>query len=204
MLAHLDRVPLREASMEPHEVLASESQERMLAIVTPEDLPAVLAIADKWGVLATAIGEVVEGDRLVVQWHGEVVVDVPPGSLADDGPVYERPIERPADQDDLLAARHPPTRGRRARRPAAADGRLAEPVQPPLGGRAVRPDRARRHRAGLAGGRRRRTAVGVRPRHRAGTDGNGRYARLDPYAGAQLALAEAYRNVAATGACRSR
>jgi phosphoribosylformylglycinamidine synthase len=59
--AHLDRVPLREASMEPHEVLASESQERMLAIVTPEDLPAVLRIADKWGVLATAIGEVTDG-----------------------------------------------------------------------------------------------------------------------------------------------
>src|SRR5688572_18626438 len=103
MRAHLERVPLREASMEPHEILASESQERMLAIVTPEDLPAVLAVAEKWGVLATAIGEVTDGDRLVVDWHGEVVVDVPPGSLADEGPVYSRPIERPADQDEIVA-----------------------------------------------------------------------------------------------------
>ena len=107
MRAHLDRVPLREASMEPHEVLASESQERMLAIVTPDEPAAVLAIADKWGVLATAIGEVVEGDRLEVLWHGEAVVDVPPGSLADDGPVYERPMARPADLDDLRAAAPP-------------------------------------------------------------------------------------------------
>src|SRR3712207_5956261 len=107
MRAHLDRVPLREASMEPHEVLASESQERMLAIVTPANLPAVLAVAQKWGVLATAIGEVTDGDRLVVEWHDEVVVDVPPGSLADDGPVYSRPFARPADQDELQAAALP-------------------------------------------------------------------------------------------------
>jgi phosphoribosylformylglycinamidine synthase len=106
--AHLDRVPLREASMEPHEVLASESQERMLAIVTPANLPAVLAIAEKWGVLATAIGEVVEGDRLEVLWHGEAVVDVPPGLAGDDGPVYERPMARPADLDGLRRRPPPP------------------------------------------------------------------------------------------------
>jgi phosphoribosylformylglycinamidine (FGAM) synthase-like enzyme len=108
MRAHLDRVPLREASMEPHEVLASESQERMLAIVAPQDLDAVLAVAARWGVLATAIGEVVEGDRLEVLWHGEPVVDVPPGSLADDGPVYDRPTARPSDLDALRAAPAPP------------------------------------------------------------------------------------------------
>src|SRR5690242_1434800 len=108
MRAHLDRVPLREASMEPHEVLASESQERMLAIVTPANLAKVLEIADKWGVLATAIGEVVEGDRLEILWHGETVVDVPPGSLADDGPVYERPMQRPADLDALQSKELPP------------------------------------------------------------------------------------------------
>jgi phosphoribosylformylglycinamidine synthase len=204
MLAHLDRVPLREASMEPHEVLASESQERMLAIVAPEDVPAVLAVADKWGVLATAIGEVVEGT----------------GS-SSSGTARSSSTSRPArwpttDRSTSGRSSGPPTRTtwsprQRPRtprsassRPAAPDGRLAEPLQPPLGGRAVRPDRARRHRAGLAGGRRSRTAVGVRARHRAGDDGNGRYARLDPYAGAQLALAEAYRNVARRGRCRSR
>ena len=107
MRVHLDRVPLREADMAPHEVLASESQERMLAIVEPRHLPRVLELAARWGVLATAIGEVVEGDRLTVLWHGETVVDVPPGSLADDGPVYERPRERPADLDALRAAAPP-------------------------------------------------------------------------------------------------
>jgi phosphoribosylformylglycinamidine synthase len=201
MLAHLDRVPLREASMEPHEVLASESQERMLAIVAPEDVPAVLAVADKWGVLATAIGEVVEGDRLVVQWHGEVVVDVPPGSLADDGPVYERPIERPADQDDLVAAPAPayPSVGelgelllRMVASPNLCSRRwVVEQYDRIVLGDTVL---AWPEDAGVV--RLSESGLGVA----LATDGNGRYARLDPYAGAQLALAEAYRNVAATGA----
>jgi phosphoribosylformylglycinamidine synthase len=201
MLAHLDRVPLREASMEPHEVLASESQERMLAIVTPEDLPAVLAIAEKWGVLATPIGEVVEGDRLVVQWHGEVVVDVPPGSLADEGPVYQRPIERPADQDDLLAAAAPAYPGvaelgelllRMVASPNLCSRRwVVEQYDRIVLGDTVL---AWPEDAGVV--RLSESGLGIA----LATDGNGRYARLDPYAGAQLALAEAYRNVAATGA----
>ncbi len=105
MRAYLERVPLREASMLPHEILASESQERMLLIVTPENLKAVLAIADKWGVLATDIGEVTDTGRLVITWNGETVVDVPPGSLADDGPVYARPMREPSDLPLLQADR---------------------------------------------------------------------------------------------------
>ncbi|MGB8649527.1 MAG: phosphoribosylformylglycinamidine synthase subunit PurL [Mycobacteriales bacterium] len=200
MRAHLDRVPLREASMEPHEVLASESQERMLAIVEPAKLDAVLAIAAKWGVLATAIGEVVEGDRLEVLWHGEVVVDVPPGSLADDGPVYERPMSRPADLDALQGAALPPY-------PEASKELLLQMVASPnlcsrrwvveqydrivLGNSVLAwPEDAGVVRLSEE------TGLGVA----LATDGNGRYTRLDPYTGAQLALAEAYRNVAATGA----
>jgi phosphoribosylformylglycinamidine synthase II len=199
MRAHLERVPLREASMEPHEVLASESQERMLAIVTPEDLDAVLAIAKKWGVLATAIGEVTDGDRLVVTWHDEVVVDVPPGSLADDGPVYARPIEQPADQDSLAATPLPAY-------PAASKELLLRMVASPnlcsrrwvveqydrvvLGDTVLAwPEDAGVVRLSDSG-------LGIA----LATDGNGRYTRLDPYTGAKLALAEAYRNVAATGA----
>ncbi|MCW2571447.1 MAG: purL [Frankiales bacterium] len=200
MHAHLERVPLREASMEPHEILASESQERMLAIVTPENLAKVLAIAQKWGVLATAIGEVTPGDRLVVTWHDEVVVDVPPGSLADDGPVYQRPIERPADQDELAANPLPPY-------PAATKELLLRMVASPnlcsrrwvveqydrvvLGDTVLAwPEDAGVVRLSEE------TNLGIA----LATDGNGRYTRLDPYAGAQLAFAEAYRNVAATGA----
>jgi phosphoribosylformylglycinamidine synthase II len=200
MRAHLDRVPLREPSMEPHEVLASESQERMLAIVEPGKLDQVLAIADKWGVLATAIGEVVEGDRLEVVWHGEVVVDVPPGSLADEGPVYERPMTRPADLDALQSAPLPSY-------PEATKELLLQMVASPnlcsrrwvveqydrivLGGTVLAwPEDAGVVRLSEE------TGLGVA----LATDGNGRYTRLDPFAGAQLALAEAYRNVAATGA----
>src|SRR3954447_26103851 len=202
MRAHLERVPLREASMEPHEVLASESQERMLAIVTPDDLPDVLAIAKKWGVLATAIGEVTEGDRLVVTWHDEVVVDVPPGSLADDGPVYDRPLEKPADQDSLVAQALPAY-------PASAGLRdllLRMVASPNLCSRRWVVEQYDRvvlgdtvlawpEDAGVV-----RLSEETNRGIALATDGNGRYTRLDPYAGAQLAFAEAYRNVAATGA----
>jgi phosphoribosylformylglycinamidine synthase II len=202
MRVHLDRVPLREASMEPHEVLASESQERMLAIVTPDALPQVLALAAKWGVLATAIGEVVDGDRLEVLWHGEPVADVPPGSLADDGPVYARPTARPADLDALRAATVPsyPPVGELSdlllRMVASANlcsrRWVVEQYDRIVLGDTVLawPEDAGVVRLSEE------TGLGVA----LATDGNGRYTRLDPYAGTQLALAEAYRNVAATGA----
>jgi phosphoribosylformylglycinamidine synthase len=200
MHAYLERVPLREASMEPHEILASESQERMLAIVTPADLDAVLAIAAKWGVLATAIGEVTDGDRLVVTWYDEVVVDVPPGSLADDGPVYNRPSSKPADQGELALNALPPY-------PEATKDLLLRMVASPnLCSRrwvVEQYDRVVMGDTVLAWPE---DAGVVRLSEETGrgialaTDGNGRYTRLDPYAGAQLALAEAYRNVATTGA----
>jgi phosphoribosylformylglycinamidine synthase II len=202
MRTYLERVPLREPSMEPHEVLASESQERMLAIVEPAKLQQVLDIARKWGVLATPIGEVTDGDRLVVTWHGDVVVDVPPGSLADDGPVYERPITKPADQDQLQSSPLP-----EYPEPAELCELLLRMVASPnLCSRrwvVEQYDRIVFGNTVLAwpedGGVVRlseETGLGVA----LSTDGNGRYTRLDPYAGAQLALAEAYRNVAATGA----
>jgi phosphoribosylformylglycinamidine (FGAM) synthase-like enzyme len=84
MSVNLDLVPLREASMDSTEVLASESQERMLLIVTPENLPVVLSICARWGVIATAIGEVVAPEvsdgRLRIWWRGEIVVDVRSGN----------------------------------------------------------------------------------------------------------------------------
>ncbi|GAC1445472.1 MAG: phosphoribosylformylglycinamidine synthase subunit PurL [Mycobacteriales bacterium] len=200
MHAYLERVPLREASMEPHEILASESQERMLAIVRPADLADVLAVAGKWGVLATAIGEVTDGDRLVISWHDQVVVDVPPGSLADDGPVYHRPVERPADQDDLVGNALPAY-------PEADEALLLRMVASPnlcsrrwvveqydrvvLGDTVL----AWPEDAGVV-----RLSEDSNLGIALATDGNGRYTRLDPYTGAKLALAEAYRNVAATGA----
>jgi len=205
MHVHLDRVPLREASMQPHEILASESQERMLAIVTPHHLDEVLALAERWGVVATAIGEVVEGDRLLITWHGEPVVDVPPASLADEGPVYHRPMQRPADLDalranDALALPRPSTGDdlaatllRLLASPNLASKRwVTEQYDSVVQGGTVlaQPDDAGMLR--LSDDSTRGIALA--------TDGNGRYTRLDPYAGAQLALAEAYRNVVTTGA----
>ncbi len=103
MHVDLDAVPLRATGMTPAEILSSESQERMCAVVTPENVEAFLAVCRKWDTLATVIGEVTDGDRLVITWHGETVVDVPPRTVAHDGPVYQRPVARGAGQDALIA-----------------------------------------------------------------------------------------------------
>ena len=205
MHVELDRVPLREPSMTPVEIVLSESQERMLAIVRPEDAEEALAVCARWGVLATVIGEVTDGDRLIVTWHGDVVADVPPGTLADDGPVYERPLARPSEQDALQSD----TSCALARPSAADDLRatlLAMIGSPNLSSRRWVTEQYDRYVLGgtvLAmphdGGVLRLgddTSRGVA----LALDGNGRFARLDPYAGAQLALSEAYRNVSVTGA----
>src|SRR5690349_3038819 len=73
----LDRVPLRDSTLAPEEILMSESQERMMAVVEPANIERFLEICRKWEVDATVVGEVTDGDHLVVEWHGETVVDVP-------------------------------------------------------------------------------------------------------------------------------
>ena len=211
MRVWLERVPLREPSMSPTEILASESQERMLLIVRPENLDAVLRTADKWGVWATAIGEVTASEtpglpgRLVITWNDYTVVDVPPGSLADDGPVYARPIREPADLILLQA-----DRAETLARPSTPDELRATVLRmiasPNLCDKTWVTEQYDRYVLGNtvlaqpedAGVLRidERTGLGVA----LSVDGNGRYARLDPYEGAKLALAEAYRNVAVTGA----
>ncbi|MDX6275031.1 MAG: phosphoribosylformylglycinamidine synthase subunit PurL [Frankiales bacterium] len=201
----LDAVPLREASMEPWEVLVSESQERMLAIVAPEDVDEVLAVCHRWGVIATVVGEVADHGRLRVRWHGETVVDAPPASLADEGPVYERPLTRPVGLDELQAAG-----AAGLARPQDGDALRATLVQlvgsPNLCSRRWVTDQYDRYVMGNtvlampddAGLVRLEEdgALGIA----LALDGNGRFAKLDPFEGARLALFEAARNVAATGA----
>ena len=80
----------------------SESQERMMAVVTPAHLDDFLAVCAKWEVTATVLGEVTDTGRLQMHWQGELIVDLPPRTAAHEGPVYERPIERPLDQDVLI------------------------------------------------------------------------------------------------------
>ncbi len=207
MHARLDLVPLREPSMTATEVLASESQERMLAIVSPDNVDEVLATCRKWGAIATPIAEVTDTGRLVITWHDEVVVDVPPGSLADDGPVYERPMQRPADLDALQA--DAPTAERLARPSSGAELRatlLQLAASPNLSSRRWVTDQYDRYVRGNTVLAAPEDAGVLRLSDDApqgvalALDGNGRYTRLDPFTGAQLALAEASRNVAATGA----
>jgi phosphoribosylformylglycinamidine synthase len=203
----LDRVPLRDSSLAPEEILMSESQERMMAVVTPEKLDAFMAITTKWDVEATVIGEVTSTGRLVVQWHGETVVDVPPRTVAHDGPVYSRPMARPAGLDALQA--DAPTFQRLAR-PATGDELRATLLRmvasPNLCSKAWVTDQYDRYVQGNTALAMPDDAGVVRVDENTGlgvalaTDCNASFAALDPYAGAQLALAEAYRNVATVGA----
>ncbi len=99
----LDNVPLRAEGMTPAEILSSESQERMCAVVTPDKVDAFLTVCEKWEVQADVIGEVTDSGRLTIEFQGETVLDVPPRSVAHDGPVYHRPVARPESQDALQA-----------------------------------------------------------------------------------------------------
>ncbi|MER5493257.1 phosphoribosylformylglycinamidine synthase subunit PurL [Streptomyces sp. NPDC002490] len=205
MRVDLETVPLRDATLSPEEILMSESQERMCAIVEPAKVDRFLEICEKWDVIATVIGEVTEGDRLEIFWHGEQIVDVPPRTVAHEGPVYERPFARPGWQDALQA-----DDANALPRPAGGDELkdqvlrlVASPNQASKAWITDQYDRFVQGNTVLAqpedSGMIRideDTDLGVA----VATDGNGRYAKLDPYAGAQLALAEAYRNVATSGA----
>ena len=205
MTIELETVPLRAANMTPAEILSSESQERMCAVVSPENIEKFMAVCRKWDVLATVIGEVAEGDRLKITWHGETVVDVPPRTVAHEGPIYQRPLARPDTQDALNA-----DTSAKLPRPRTGDELRATVLallgSPHLCSRAFITEQYDRYVRGntvLAehadGGVLRideQTGRGIA----VSTDASGRYTQLDPYAGAQLALAEAYRNVAVTGA----
>jgi phosphoribosylformylglycinamidine synthase len=213
MRVFLDQVPLRDSTLTPEEILMSESQERMMAVVEPAKVARFLEICRKWEVDADVVGEVTDitpeererGGRLVVEWHGEVVCDVPPRTVAHDGPVYERPFARPAWQDALQE-----DGAERLSRPSTGD-ELRETLlrmvaSPNLCDRSWITDQYDRYVLGNTVLAQPEDAGMVRIDDGTGlgialsTDCNGRFAKLDPYTGARLALAEAYRNVATTGA----
>ena len=199
MEVNLDAVPLRAENMTAAEILASESQERMCAVVAPENVEKFREICEHWEVTCAEIGEVSEGDHLVIRHQGEVVVDAPAGTIADEAPVYERPYARPEWQDELQKYQGTDKRG------------LVESLQKLVSSpslcsrdfimnqydRYVRGNTVQSHHAD-AGVLRidEETGRGVA----VSADASGRYTKLDPNMGARLALAEAYRNVAVTGA----
>jgi phosphoribosylformylglycinamidine synthase len=205
MHIELDAVPLRATGMTPAEILSSESQERMCAVVRPDDVEAFLAICRKWDTIATVIGKVTDGDRLTITWHGETVVDVPPRTVAHDGPVYRRPVAR-SDGQDALIADVPDI----LPRPAAPSELRAEILRmaasPNLACRAWVTDQYDRYVRGNTVSAQPADAGMIRIDEETGrgvavaTDCNARFVALDPYVGTQLALAEAYRNVATSGA----
>ncbi len=203
----LDDVLLRDETLTPEEILMSESQERMMAVVRPDRLDEFLQIVGKWEVETSVLGEVTDGDRLVIEWHGDVIVDVPPRSVAHDGPVYERPmtepswtaevaantvdaagLTRPNSDDELrstvLALAGSPNLASKdwitSQYDKYVQGNTAQAFPDDAG--VIRVDEE--------------TGLGVA----IATDANGRYSYLDPARGAQLALAEAYRNVTTAGA----
>lgn len=196
----LDLVPKREAGLQAFEVLTSESQERMLAIVEPSKLDAVLAVCRKWGLLTSVIGKAVQGGRVVAKMGGETVVDVPARSLADEGPTYDRPMRAPD--------------GDRPRPPATDPTTLDIDVRQAFLAILGAPNIASKRwvyeqydslvQAGTVAGPGTDAAIIRVPGTDKGmaltSDGNGRYGSLDPYLGAAHAVAEAARNVAATGA----
>ncbi|MBG6085046.1 phosphoribosylformylglycinamidine synthase subunit PurL [Zhihengliuella flava] len=209
MRVELTDVLLRDSTLTPGEILMSESQERMMAVVTPENQDAFEAVMAKWGVEYSWIGEVTDDNRLIITWDGEVIVDVDPKTVAHDGPVYDRPYARPEWQDELQAntfrgsvnAVDLPESGEDLK--AAVLELIASPNMCDKSWITRQYDRYVGGNTALASPD---DAGVVRVDEESGlgvaiaTDANGRYTFLDPYVGAQLALAESYRNVATSGA----
>ncbi|HWU46401.1 MAG TPA: phosphoribosylformylglycinamidine synthase subunit PurL [Humibacter sp.] len=201
----LDHVLLRDPSLTAEEILMSESQERMMAVVTPDKLDAFLAVTAKWDVETSVLGEVTDTGRLIIDWKGVEIVNVDPRTVAIDGPVYERPVAYPtwidALQADTASVLPRPTSGAELREqflallgsPNLADKSwVTNQYDYYVGGNTALsfPDDAGMIRVDEESG------LGFA----IATDANGRYCQLDPKQGAKLALAEAYRNVATSGA----
>lgn len=201
LLVELDKVALRESDMEAFEILTSESQERMLAIVKPEDVQEALEVCERWGAWAAPVATVVEGKNLKVEYQGIEVADVPARSLADEGPTYNREVRRP-DWIDALNADDPMR--------LAAPKDLGEALLQLL----ASPDICdkswvhqqydsvvqRRTLQGPGGDAAVLRLDGTSRALAVSTDGNGRFGQLDPREGGRLAVSESARNVACTGA----
>jgi phosphoribosylformylglycinamidine synthase subunit PurL len=195
----LDAVHVRETGMTAPELLMSESQERMMAFVSPEHVDEVLEVAARWEIDSAIVGEVKTGGTLTIRHEGQVVAEMPAASLADDAPLYDRPAARPAGMDELW--------GRDA---SALDKTPVEVLRallddPAIGSTAWVHEQYD-HMLFL------NTVIGpgadaslIRVRGTSkglalSTDGNGRLCRLDPRRGAARLVYEAALNVAVAGA----
>jgi phosphoribosylformylglycinamidine synthase II len=201
----LDLVPQRETGMNSYEIMLSESQERMLVIVTKGRERELEEVFEKWDLHAAHIGEVKEGDRMVVRHKGVVVADLPAKSLTDEAPVYDQPTSEPAH---LAVARE----WNLASVPElASDG-----VESALLGLLQHPTIASKRwvwkqydhmvmsgckvEPGSDAGVVKLSIAGINKFLAVANDCNNRFCYLDPYAGAQIAFAECMRNLACSGA----
>jgi len=204
MKVELDRVPLRDATLSPEEILMSESQERMCAIVEPKHIDRFLEICKKWDVTVTVIGEVTDGERLEITWHGDLIVDVSPRTVAHDGPVYNRPLAKPEYMDRVNAEKVIVPRPKTVDEIKSTVLKLA--ATPNLADKSWVTSQYDRYVQGNTiqsqpddSGMVRideKTHLGVA----VATDANANWSYLNPYEGAKLALAEAARNIATAGA----
>ncbi len=204
------RVPLREEDMEPFEVMVSESQERMLAVVEPSRLDQVIATCERWQTGAAAIGEITDSGRLRVLDDGAEVGDVPVSALVDECPLYDLEPQEPSGwlygNSDTLGERV-----------AFSAGRSADPSDPSailcalLGSSNIASKRwAFEQYDSVVGSRTARrpeaadAAVLIVPESdraiAVAIDGNGRRVACDPYAGAVEAVLECAQNLACVGA----
>jgi phosphoribosylformylglycinamidine synthase subunit PurL len=194
----LSRVPLREAGMEPFEIVVSESQERMLCVVIPDRLAEVVAVCERWETLATAIGTVTDSGHMRVLHDGHAVADMPVGVLVDDCPLYDL---APSPAHNLYPA--PPAKLTGGESPSqlllallgspniASRRPVFEQYDPIVGSRTVRrPDEADAAVLALGDG----SAIAV------SIDGNGRRVACDPRQGAVEAVYECAANLACVGA----
>jgi phosphoribosylformylglycinamidine synthase len=196
----LARVPQREPGMTPYEMMLSESQERMLLVAERGREQEVLKVFAKWGLDAVAIGRITEDGLVRVLHHANAVAEIPAHALAEEGPVYERPLAAPAPVVNERLVEFSPaganlTTNFRAllAAPAIASKRWIWEQYDYM----VRTNTLEAPGAGDA------AVVRIKGTKRAlalASDGNGRWCRLDPFVGAQLAVAEAARNVACSGA----
>ncbi len=201
----LDRIPLRDASLTPYEMLLSESQERMVLVVHKGSEARVAAIFTRWGLDCTVVGEVTDEPVFRTDFRGKTVVAFPVKALTDDAPVYERPLAAPDRKAnparygvalDLAAVPEPKN---------AADELLELLGSPNLCSRRWVFEQYDSYVGGNTLAHPGSDAAVIRVRETGGalaltTDCNSRYCALDPYVGTQHAVAESVRNLACTGA----
>jgi phosphoribosylformylglycinamidine synthase II len=197
----LDAVPLRAPDLEVWEILTSESQERMLAIAHPDRLEDVREVCDRWGLASSVVGKLVAGGGLTIRKGGEIVAQVPARSLADEGPIYERPAARPGELDEV--EQDDPTFS--TVKVSPLDSFLGVLASPNVASkRWVWEQYDFLVQGGTVAGPGADAAIirveGTLKALALSTDGKGRFGHLDPYLGAAHAVAEAARNVAVMGA----